>query len=50
MVPGVCILLSPQEEEVHSSFGGYRCTHEAAHSPKIFKPFSAITLLRQGHC
>ena len=34
MVPVVYILLSPQEEEVHYSSCGYRCTHSAANSSK----------------
>ena len=37
MVPGVYILLSPQEEEIHYPSSGHKCAHSAAHSPKIFK-------------
>ena len=50
MVPGVYILLSPQEEEVHSSSWGHRCTHSAAQSIKRFKLLSPIKLLCQGYC
>ena len=50
MVPGVYILLSPQEEEVHYSSWGHRSTHSAAHSSKRFKPLSAIILLWEGSC
>ena len=50
MVPGVYILLSPQEEEVHYSSWGHRSTHSAAHSSKKFKPLSAIILLWEGSC
>ena len=49
MVPGVYILLSPQEEEVHSSSWGHRCTHSAAHSSKRFKPLSDMIWLWQGY-
>ena len=38
MVPGVYILFSPQDEEVHSSSWGHRYTHSEAHSSKRFKP------------
>ena len=34
MLADVYILLSPQEEDVHSSSWRDRCTHLAAHSPK----------------
>ena len=37
MVPGVYILLPPQEVEVHSSCWVHRCIHSAAHSSKRFK-------------
>ena len=37
MVPGVYILLSPQEEEVRFFSWRHRCTHSAAHLSKIFK-------------
>ena len=47
MVPGVYILQSLQQEEVHSSSWGHRCTQSAAHSSKIFKPLSANRLLCQ---
>ena len=50
MVSGVYILLSPQEEEVHSSSWGHRCTDTAVHSTKIFKPLSVIILPCQGYC
>ena len=36
------ILLSPHEEEVHSSSFGYRSTHSAVYSPKRFKHFSTL--------
>ena len=42
---GVYILLSPQEEEVHSSSCGNRCTHLAAHSSKRLNPLSVIILV-----
>ena len=50
MVPGVYILVSPQEEEVHSSSWGHRCRHSATHLSKRFKPLSATILLWQDHC
>ena len=34
MLPDVYIVLSPQEEEVHSSSGGDRCTNLEAYSSK----------------
>ena len=49
-VSGVYILLSPQEEEVHSSSWGHRCTDTAVHSTKRFKPLSVIILPCQGYC
>ena len=50
LVPGRYILLSTQEEEVHSSYWGHKCTHAAAHLSKRFKPLSDITWLCQGYC
>ena len=50
MAPDVHILLSPQEEELHSSYWGKRCAQSAAHSSKRFKPLPAKILLRQGFC
>ena len=50
MLPGVYIVLSPQEEEVYFSSWGHRCTHSAPHSLKRFKPLSPIILLCQGYC
>ena len=48
---GVYIVpLFPQEEVMHSSFWGNRCTYLAAHSSKRFKPLSAVVLLCQGYC
>ena len=38
MLPGVYILLSPREEEVHYSSCVQIFTHSAAYSPKRFKP------------
>ena len=49
MVPAVCILLCPQEEKVHYSSWGHRCTYLAAHSSKRFKPLSDIIWLCQGY-
>ena len=49
-VPGAYVLLSPQEEEVHTSSWKHRCTHSAAHSLKRFKSLSAIILLCQCYC
>ena len=49
VVPGVYILLSPQEEKVYSSTWGHRCTQLVAHSLKRSKPLSAIRLLCQGY-
>ena len=40
MVPGVYIILCPQEEEVHFFSRGHRCTHSVAQSSKRFKPFT----------
>ena len=37
-VPGVYILLSLQEQELHSFSLGQRCTHSVAHSLERFKP------------
>ena len=39
MVPGVYILLSPQEDDVQYTSGGHLCTHIGAHPSKRFKPF-----------
>ena len=44
----VHILLSPQEEGMHSSSCGNRCAHLAAHSPKRLKPLSVIILVCLG--
>ena len=49
MLLDVYILLSPQEEEVHSSSCGNRCTHLAAHSSKILNPLSVILLVCLGN-
>ena len=49
MLPDVYILLSPQEEEVHSSSWGNRCTHLAAHSSKRLNPLSVIILVCLGN-
>ena len=45
MLLDVYNLLSPQEEEVHSSSCGNRCTHLAAHSSKRLNPLSVIILV-----
>ena len=45
MLLDVYILLSPQEEEVHSSSRGNRCTHLAAYSPKRLNPLYVILSL-----
>ena len=50
MGPGIYVLLSPQEQELHSSSCGHTCTHSAAHSSKRYEPLSGITLLCQGYC
>ena len=42
MVPGVYTLLSPQEEEIHFSSWGHRCTYSAAHPLKRVKFLSAV--------
>ena len=47
MLPGD-ILLSPQEEEVHSSSWGDRCTYLAAHSSKRSNPLSVIIFVCIG--
>ena len=49
MLLDVYILLSPQEEEVHSSSCGNRCTHLAAHSSKRLNPLSVIILVCVGN-
>ena len=49
MLLDVYILLSPQEEEVHSSSCGNRCTHLAAHSSKRLNPLSVIILVCLGN-
>ena len=49
MVPDVYILLSHQEEKVHSSSWRDRCSHEAAHWSKRVKLLSVIILMRQGN-
>ena len=45
MVPGVYILVSPQEEE--ALFLGHRCTNSAVHSSRRFKPLSAIIFMEK---
>ena len=45
MMPGMFILLCPQEEEVHSSSWGHRCTHLPEQSSKRFKPLTVTILL-----
>ena len=45
MLLDLYILLSPQEEEVHSSSCGNRCTHLAAHSSKRLNVLSVIILI-----
>ena len=49
MLPDVYILLPPQEEEVHSSSWGNRCTHMAAHSSKRLNFLSIIILVCLGN-
>ena len=49
MLPDVYILLSPQEEEVHSSSWGNRCIHLAAHPSKILNLLSVIILVCFGN-
>ena len=49
MLLDVYILLSPQEEEVHSSSCGNRCTHRAAHSSKRLNLLSVIILVCLGN-
>ena len=49
MLLDVYTLLSPQEQEVHSSSCGNRCAHLAAHSSKILNPFSVIILVCHGN-
>ena len=44
----VYVLLSSQEEEVHSSSLGDRCTRLADYLSKRLNPFSAITLICLG--
>ena len=46
MLPDVYILLSPQEEEVHTSSCGNRSAHLAAHSSKRLNLLSVITSVR----
>ena len=45
MLPDVYILLSPQEEEVHSSSWGKRRKYLAAHSSKWLNLLSVIILV-----
>ena len=45
MLPDVYILLSPQEEEVHFSSRGDRCTHLEAHSSKTLNTLPVIILV-----
>ena len=49
MLPDVYILLSPLEEEVHSSSRGDICTHLEAHSSKRLDPLSVIILVSLGN-
>ena len=50
VVPGVYVLLWSQEEEVHCSSSGYRCTHSAAQSSKRHKRLPVTIFLWQGDC
>ena len=43
-LPDVYILLSPHEEEVHSSSSGNRCIHLSGHLSKRLNPLSIIIL------
>ena len=45
MVPGVYIILCPQEEEVHVFSRGHRCTPSVAQSSRRFKPLSVTMLI-----
>ena len=49
MLPDVYILLSPQEEEVHSSSWGNRGKRLVAYSPKRLNPLSFILLVCLGN-
>ena len=49
MLPDVFILLPPQEEEVHFSSRGDRCTHLEAHSSKAWKPLPVIIQVYLGN-
>ena len=49
MRPDVYILLFPQEEEVHSSSRGNRCTHLEAYSSKRLNTLSIIILVYLGN-
>ena len=49
MLLDVYILLSPQEEEVHSSSCGNRCTHLEAPSSKRLNTLSVILLVCLGN-
>ena len=45
MLPDMYILLFPQEEEVHCSSWGNKCTHMAAHSSKRLNLLTVIILV-----
>ena len=49
MLSDVYILLSPQEEEVHTSSWGDRRTHLEAHSSKTLNPLPVIILVCLGN-
>ena len=48
MVPGVYILLSPAEEEVHYSSERHRSAHSAAYSSERFKPLFTSCYYAKG--
>ena len=49
ILPDVYILLSPQEEEAHSSSWGDRCTHLETHSSKLLNTLPVIILVCLGN-
>ena len=49
MLPDVYILLSPQVEEVYSSYWWGMCTHLEEHSSKRLNPLSVIILVCLGN-
>ena len=49
MVPDVYIVLSPQEEEVHSASWEDRCMHLEAHSSKRLNTLSIVILVCLGN-